>query len=490
MHLSCPLRRALRPIAPGEEVTISYVELCATAQERRELLSDTYLFDVAAAGNTGHVRGTQAAAAAADAFSAAAAAGAGAAGAGGASSMVVDAEGAGEEGAESVAPDVGASGSGQPQELRPRPPPLFSMELEPGATLHVYRGQGQRQGQGQGQGQQGHSQGRADETGTAEQGTALPPWPTDPWDVHLAEVVPAGGCRTTGLGQGRTTGRGQLGGLWARVVPRRPFEPQEEDDDSEDDDDEEAEAGGAVSMETEQAEMGGGSGSGTGVGGAGTRQQGRGVGEARKLVLQLPGVGGGRGGGGAGCRGEARRGGAAGAGAVGSIEVLAWGPWVEPLVRAWEVRTGGVTAAAGEAGLQRGLGDGGEASEGLRRGGGGAGAGLGMGAEEAGEVTAAAGLLRRCVGALRAQAQAEAASGDQQYGQVGTACGAPRLGHRVCGSISAGLLVQPVVGTEEHAVVVGGFPRFPLPCTAPVRHPRLHPRDGRRTSRAQAMGHS
>ena len=38
--------RALRALAPGEEVTIAYVELAATRQERREALFEQYAFDI------------------------------------------------------------------------------------------------------------------------------------------------------------------------------------------------------------------------------------------------------------------------------------------------------------------------------------------------------------------------------------------------------------------------------------------------------------
>ncbi len=39
-------RRALRPLAPGDEVTIAYVELAATRQDRREALFEQYAFDI------------------------------------------------------------------------------------------------------------------------------------------------------------------------------------------------------------------------------------------------------------------------------------------------------------------------------------------------------------------------------------------------------------------------------------------------------------
>ena len=37
---------ALQPIAPGTEVTISYIELAATRAERRQQLLEQYYFDI------------------------------------------------------------------------------------------------------------------------------------------------------------------------------------------------------------------------------------------------------------------------------------------------------------------------------------------------------------------------------------------------------------------------------------------------------------
>lgn len=50
----CRPCRAVRPIAPGEEVCIAYVELAASLQERREQLAATYFFDpwVSAGGSS------------------------------------------------------------------------------------------------------------------------------------------------------------------------------------------------------------------------------------------------------------------------------------------------------------------------------------------------------------------------------------------------------------------------------------------------------
>ncbi|GIL49275.1 hypothetical protein Vafri_5404 [Volvox africanus] len=40
------LLKALTPLAPGDEVTIAYIELAATRQERREMLAESYFFDI------------------------------------------------------------------------------------------------------------------------------------------------------------------------------------------------------------------------------------------------------------------------------------------------------------------------------------------------------------------------------------------------------------------------------------------------------------
>lgn len=37
---------ALQPIAPGAEITITYIELAATRVERRQQLLDQYYFDI------------------------------------------------------------------------------------------------------------------------------------------------------------------------------------------------------------------------------------------------------------------------------------------------------------------------------------------------------------------------------------------------------------------------------------------------------------
>jgi SET and MYND domain-containing protein len=38
--------RALRPLSEGEEVTIAYIEMAATRQERRSSLLESYFFDI------------------------------------------------------------------------------------------------------------------------------------------------------------------------------------------------------------------------------------------------------------------------------------------------------------------------------------------------------------------------------------------------------------------------------------------------------------
>lgn len=38
--------KALQPIVPGAEITISYIELAATHAERRQQLSEQYYFDI------------------------------------------------------------------------------------------------------------------------------------------------------------------------------------------------------------------------------------------------------------------------------------------------------------------------------------------------------------------------------------------------------------------------------------------------------------
>jgi len=122
-----PHNRALRSIAPGEEVTASYIDLGATLQERREELRATYHFDPAAAA-------------------------------------LLAPSPAPAAGAAPEAPGAAAAGPAEagppPPPLPPLyPPPLHVLGLPGGAALHV------------------HGAG------------AAPPWPAEARDAELTRLV-------------------------------------------------------------------------------------------------------------------------------------------------------------------------------------------------------------------------------------------------------------------------------------------------------------
>eukprot|EP00198_Chlamydomonas_reinhardtii_P000584 XP_001689919.1 histone methyltransferase [Chlamydomonas reinhardtii] len=140
--------RALRPLAPGQEVTLCYLEPAATAQERREALWDSYCFDVAAPATSGGAgAGAGAGAGGADGAGATAA-GATATAAG--AETAEDAAGAGATAMEVEGEGAAAAAPGRPAGMAAtpfcaaaaaeclRPPPALTLDLMPGARLLVY----------------------------------------------------------------------------------------------------------------------------------------------------------------------------------------------------------------------------------------------------------------------------------------------------------------------------------------------------------------
>ncbi|KAG2493715.1 hypothetical protein HYH03_008228 [Edaphochlamys debaryana] len=280
--------RALRPLAPGDELTIAYTELAASRQERREALAEGYAFDLGGPGPG----------AAGPGEGAMEVDGAGPTGPTGPGAVGPTGPGGGGGGGGGQAGGEGAQGAGAAGPLVVRPPPLQSLELAPGAVLHLY--------------------------GTYGAASAQPPWPTDPVDADFTRVVAVAGAEAAGGQRVGANGEGQggwdlRGGLMAREVPRRPNEPEEEAEEEEDDDDDEGEE------EEREGRAGGPAGGGGDVSMGEASGPGADAGGGRRpLALQL-GPGRGRAG---------RRGDEPAAARPPRLELLAWGPWARHLAEA------------------------------------------------------------------------------------------------------------------------------------------------------------
>ncbi|PNW88146.1 hypothetical protein CHLRE_01g016450v5 [Chlamydomonas reinhardtii] len=436
--------RALRPLAPGQEVTLCYLEPAATAQERREALWDSYCFDVAAPATSGGAgAGAGAGAGGADGAGATAA-GATATAAG--AETAEDAAGAGATAMEVEGEGAAAAAPGRPAGMAAtpfcaaaaaeclRPPPALTLDLMPGARLLVYgpntsttttntttsidtnsttttntitsstnsittttTNSTSSNGAGEGTGPAAHWSGR-------------PPWPEDEGvDTELTRVVWAPAAAAEAEAEAAVP-VAVAGGLLARLVPKRPNEPEEEEEEEEEEGEEEGEGGegGAgrgqqqgLGSVGEEEEEGAGAGAGLGPGAAAGRGHASAPGR-RPPPLQMPakpgggaGGGGGSGGGGGGRREQPPR-----------IEVLAWGPWVSQLLAAaaaagagnaaTATATAAATAAASAAGAAT------------------AAAGSGPVPSHA----AVAGLLRRCVAALQMSACAAEFAGEKRFGNA------------------------------------------------------------------------
>ncbi|KXZ48781.1 hypothetical protein GPECTOR_25g365 [Gonium pectorale] len=412
--------RALRPLAPGDEITISYLELAATRQERREALADSYFFDAAAmepppppAGLAPPLR-PPVEAAAAEEMEVDSGDGVGASAASASQAVAASAGSSGDGAAPGSGPSVQDEPGPGPQprpRLAVRPPPLLSLEVAPNAQLHIYPT---------------HSE--------------HPPWPTDPWDAQLTAVValagagePSGDTASTGgSGAGPTA---LPGGLLARLLPKRPNEPDEQeeggDGDEEGDDDEEDAAmedqgaAGPAQRAQEGPDAGPmvGSSSQPAEAEAGPRGRGdRGAGPPGRLPrLQLPG-------------GSAHDGSGTAGARPPRIEVLAWGPWVEEL-RAVAASAGGPTAAAELGAATASVVGGGPAPS---------------------SATAAAvsDLLRRCVRALQLSHSASEASRDGSHGEA------------------VGRLLQALRLLESHPHPLTGAAQPPSPPLPPPSPPQ------------------